>query len=91
MGETDGIIPIGEDVGLGGGCGHIKEIDRDLGRLSRLIQVDKSFYGEDLVSSDRMWIEESSIEVSYSAGPRVGIDYAGTPWKDKPWRYLMDL
>jgi DNA-3-methyladenine glycosylase len=61
------------------------------GRLSRLIQVDKSFYGEDLVSSERIWIEESALKLSYTTGPRVGIDYAGDPWKNKPWRYLMNL
>lgn len=61
------------------------------GRLTRLLQVDKGYYGEDLVSSDRIWIEDSEKEVSYSTGPRVGIDYAGYPWKDKPWRYLMNL
>ena len=61
------------------------------GRLTRLLQVDKGYYGEDLVSSDRIWIEYSEEEVSYSTGPRVGIEYAGFPWKDKPWRYLMHL
>jgi len=61
------------------------------GRLTRLLQVDQGFYGEDLVYSDRIWVEDSEREVSYSTGPRVGIDYAGEPWKDKPWRYLMHL
>jgi len=61
------------------------------GRLTRMIGVDKSYYGEDLVHSDRIWIEESGIKAKYSAGPRVGIDYAGDPWTNKPWRYLMHL
>jgi len=61
------------------------------GRLTRLIQVDKSYYGEDLVHSERIWIEESGIRPAFTTGPRVGIDYAGDPWKDKPWRYLMNL
>ena len=61
------------------------------GRLTRLLEVDQSFYGEDLVSSGRIWIEESGSIAAYSAGPRIGIDYAGEPWKSKPWRYLMKL
>ena len=61
------------------------------GRLSRLVGVDRSFYGEDLVSSDRIWIEESGVNPTYSAGPRIGIDYAGEPWKNMPWRFLMNL
>lgn len=61
------------------------------GRLTRLIGVDGSYYGEDLVNSGRIWIERSGAAPSYSAGPRVGIEYAGPPWKDMPWRFLMDL
>jgi len=61
------------------------------GRLTRLIGLDGSFYGEDLVNSERIWIESNGPAPSYTAGPRVGIDYAGLPWKDMPWRFLMDL
>ena len=61
------------------------------GRLSRLLGVDRSFYGEDLVSSDRIWIESTGSTPAYTTGPRVGVDYAGEPWKDMPWRFLMDL
>lgn len=60
------------------------------GRLTRLLQVDKAFYGEDLVGSDRIWIEESGKQPAYTTGPRVGIDYAGEPWKDVPWRFLLN-
>lgn len=61
------------------------------GRLTRLIGVDKSFNGEDLLNSARVGINESGIIASYSTGPRVGIDYACEPWISKPWRFLMDL
>jgi len=61
------------------------------GRLTRLLGVDRGFYGEDLVRSDRIWIEEIGSSPAYSTGPRIGIDYAGEPWKDMPWRFLMNL
>jgi DNA-3-methyladenine glycosylase len=61
------------------------------GRLTRLLQVNRDFYGEDLVHSHRIWIEESGIRPSIETTPRIGIDYAGDPWKDKPWRFLMNL
>jgi DNA-3-methyladenine glycosylase len=61
------------------------------GRLTRQLGVDGAFYGEDLVRSDRIWIEEIGSSPAYSTGPRVGIDYAGEPWKDMPWRFLMNL
>ncbi len=61
------------------------------GRLTRLVGVDREFSGEDLVVSERIWIEESGLPSAYSTGPRVGIDYAGEPWKSMPWRYLINL
>ena len=61
------------------------------GRLTRLVGVDRNFYGEDLVLSDRIWIEESGSTPGYTTGPRVGIDYSGEPWKNMPWRFLMNL
>jgi DNA-3-methyladenine glycosylase len=68
----------------------IREADGP-GKLSRLVGVDRGFYGEDLVGSGRIWIEESGARPEYTSGPRVGIDYAGDPWKSKPWRFLMIL
>jgi DNA-3-methyladenine glycosylase len=61
------------------------------GRLTRLLDVDSDFYGEDLVQSERIWIKESGLQASYSTGPRVGIDYAEEPWRSMPWRYLINL
>lgn len=59
------------------------------GRLTRLIKVDQNFNGEDMVDSERIWVENSGIRPEYVTGPRIGIDYSGQPWKDMPWRYLM--
>ena len=59
------------------------------GRVARLLGIDRSFYGEDLVSSGRIWIEESGIKPAYKTGPRIGVDYAGEGWKNKPWRYYL--
>ena len=59
------------------------------GRLTRLTGLDGNYYGEDLVRSGRLWIEESGIVPGFTTGPRIGIDYAGDPWKDVPWRFMM--
>ena len=61
------------------------------GRLSRSLSLDKSFNGEHLASSKRIWMEEAIIDPAYSCHPRIGIDYAGDYWKGRPWRYVMDL
>ncbi len=59
------------------------------GRLTRLIGIDKTFNGEDLVTSRRIWIEKSGIIPIFSTSPRIGIDYAGEYWKSRPWRYFL--
>lgn len=56
------------------------------GRVGRELQMDKTFYGENLLTSDRIWIEESNETPRFEAKPRVGVDYAGD-WKDKLWRF----
>jgi len=57
------------------------------GRITRKLQIDKSFYGEDISTSSRIWIEDEALKPSYNCAPRIGIDYAGE-WKDKLWRYF---
>lgn len=59
------------------------------GKLTRELGIDRSFYGEDLTISDRIWIEDRAIEPVVGSGPRIGIDYAGPLWKNKPWRYFI--
>lgn len=58
------------------------------GRLTRLLEIDDSFYGIDLSNSDRLWLEEGAGKVGILTAPRIGIDYAGEPWLSKPWRFL---
>jgi DNA-3-methyladenine glycosylase len=59
------------------------------GRVTRHLGMDRDFYGENLVTSERIWIEESSVAAPFTTSPRVGIDYAGEPWKSMPWRFRM--
>lgn len=62
------------------------------GKLCRWMRMDKSFYGEDLTKSRRLWLEERGGRVSRShimAGSRVGIDYAGAYWAGVPWRFYI--
>ncbi len=61
------------------------------GRITRKLNIDSSFYGEDLSRSDRLWIEDNTDTLTMNAGPRIGIDYAGEYWKNRPWRFTGDL
>ena len=59
------------------------------GRLTKFLRIDKSFYGEDLIKSDRIWIEDPGTTHNIKNGPRIGIDYAGEYWRTRPWRYYL--
>jgi len=61
------------------------------GKLTKKLDIEKSFYGEDMISSERIWIESKvySIEKKIYTTPRIGIDYSGDNWKNKPWRYVL--
>ena len=60
------------------------------GRITRSLEIGQDFYGEDLAGSERLWIENGDQKVEVVAGPRIGIDYAGEPWKTIPWRYVTN-
>ncbi|MDA3954040.1 MAG: DNA-3-methyladenine glycosylase [Bacteroidales bacterium] len=62
------------------------------GKLSKKLFIDKSFYGEDLFSNQNLWIEKDlkSSEVKFKTTPRIGIDYAGEIYKNKPWRFILN-
>ena len=58
------------------------------GRITRKLQIDKSFYTEDVTISHRIWIEDDGFKPLYERGTRIGVDYAGE-WKDKLWRFYI--
>lgn len=62
------------------------------GKLCRWLKLNKSFYGEDVAKSRRLWVEARGVHFPRAkiiAGPRVGIDYAGPHWAAKPWRFYI--
>jgi DNA-3-methyladenine glycosylase len=58
------------------------------GRVTRQLCIDKSYYGEDLTNSPRIWIEDKGINPIIETGKRIVIDFSGEPWKDKQWRFF---
>lgn len=61
------------------------------GIVGRELALDKSFYGEDLNCSKRIWVEESGFTPVVKTSPRIGIHYAGEPWISKPWRFYSEI
>ena len=56
------------------------------GRVGRELQLDKSFYGESLISSQRIWLEDAEPVTEIRTAKRIGINYSGE-WADKLWRF----
>ena len=59
------------------------------GRVTKGMGIDRSFNGEDLTISPRIWVEDKGFKPGLTAGPRIGINYAGEPWVSKPWRFKI--
>jgi DNA-3-methyladenine glycosylase len=59
------------------------------GKLTKHLEIDKSFNGTDLNTSQNLYITNGLSGVDYKTVPRVGIDYAGDVWKNKPWRFIL--
>ncbi len=58
------------------------------GKLGKILQLDKTFYGEDLTISKRIWIENAPL-VECITTSRIGIQYASIEWQEKPWRFVI--
>ena len=62
------------------------------GKLCRYLKLDRSFYGEDLTKSKRIWLEdkgEKTESPQILLAKRIGIDYAGSYWAGKKLRFLL--
>jgi len=59
------------------------------GRVSKELEINKSFYGEALGKSSRIWVAESNLKVKIATSTRIGVDYAGERWASKPWRFYI--
>lgn len=59
------------------------------GRVTRLLQIDKAFNGEDLTASNRLWLEDDEHIPEFKQTPRIGISYAKPEDQEKLWRYVM--
>lgn len=61
------------------------------GRVGKALLLDKSFYGENVEISDRIWLETNmdDIKITIKTSKRIGIDYAGEIWVNKLWRFYI--
>jgi len=70
---------------------ELKKIANGPGKLCRWLKLDKSFYGEDLTKSKRLWMEDRGEVIKKQQiikAKRIGIDYA-EEWAQKLWRFYI--
>ena len=64
------------------------------GKLTKKMGIDKSFHEKIAVPETCLWIEDRSEEEKFpkfkiQKTPRIGVDYAGEIWSQKPYRFLI--
>ena len=57
------------------------------GRLTKLLNIDRSLNRENLIASDRLWLESDGSRVKFTAAPRIGIGYASKRDQNRKWRF----
>lgn len=59
------------------------------GRLTKALAITRELNREDLVASDRLWIETDGMRVAVAASPRIGIGYASKRDQSRKWRFTV--
>ena len=59
------------------------------GRLTKLLKIDRSLNREDLVHSNRLWLESDGSRVKFTGAPRIGIAYASKRDQNRKWRFAL--
>ena len=60
------------------------------GKLTRAMEIDRSFNEEDMTVSNRLWIEDDGFKPDYTLAKRVGIDYATEEYREILWRFIVN-
>ena len=59
------------------------------GKLTKVLQIDKSLNKENLAESTLLWIEDGGEKPAFSTAKRIGIDYASEKDKERLWRFVV--
>jgi len=62
------------------------------GRVTKRLAINRSLNGLPSQPSTGLWLEDRGVFVPdkcIHATPRIGVDYAGSIWANKPWRFVL--
>ena len=61
------------------------------GKLTKLLQIDRTLNREDLIASKRLWLESDGAVFNFTAAPRIGIAYASKRDQSRKWRFTSPV
>jgi DNA-3-methyladenine glycosylase len=64
------------------------------GRVTKQLAINRTLNGATAEPRSGLWLEDRGVRVSresVQATPRIGVDYAGSIWSKKPWRFVLTL
>jgi DNA-3-methyladenine glycosylase len=62
------------------------------GRLTKHLQITRALNGLPAAKKSGLWIEDRGTLVlpeQIGSTPRIGVDYSGPVWSQKPWRFVL--
>lgn len=68
------------------------ELVQGPGRLTKVLLIDKALNAKPAGQHTGLWFEPAPPDLpkgKIQRTPRIGIDYAGELWRNKPWRWLL--
>lgn len=59
------------------------------GRLTKFFKIDKSLNGENIITSNNIWLEEGENKPIFKKSRRIGIDYASSEDREALLRFYL--
>ena len=59
------------------------------GKLTRALDITRALNRENLLESNRLWLEDDGAAPPFSASPRIGIAYASAEDRARLWRFTV--
>lgn len=70
----------------------VRSLTNGPGKLCAAMGLDNKLYGKDLVDNNKIYLEDRGDVMNrrnIMATSRIGIDYAGSYWAQKKWRFYI--
>ena len=59
------------------------------GKLTKFLNITGQLNGENLINSNRIWLEDDNFVCKFKYATRIGINYATEEYKNKLWRFIL--